>query len=79
MRLYFIKVSLQGISPMVWRRLRMPGKTSLAKLHQAIQIAYSWNDEYLHQFHIYGKDYGISNEITISSIFDQNLLPNVFS
>lgn len=59
---YFIKVALRGISPMIWRRLRIPGKTSLAKLHQAIQIAYSWDDEYLHQFHIYGKDYGISYE-----------------
>ena len=57
---YFVKMALRGLSPMIWRRLRVPGKTSLAKLHQAIQIVYSWDDEYLHQFHIYGKDYGIS-------------------
>ena len=60
LRTYFIRTALRGVSPMIWRRLRVPGKTSLAKLHQAIQIAYSWDDEYLHQFHIYGKDYGIS-------------------
>lgn len=45
---------------MIWRRFRIPGSTSLAELHHIIQIAYNWDDEYLHQFHIHGKDYGIS-------------------
>ena len=60
MKTYFIKIALRGVSPMVWRRLRIPGNTSLAKLHHIIQIVYDWDDEHLHQFHIYGKDYGIS-------------------
>ena len=59
-RAYFVKMALRGISPMIWRRFCIPGQTSLAQLHQVIQTAYSWDDEYLHQFHIYGKDYGIS-------------------
>lgn len=62
MRLYFIKVSLQGVSPMVWRRLRVPEVTSLARLHDCIQIVNGWDDDHLHQFHIYGKDYGICYE-----------------
>lgn len=45
---------------MVWRRLRIAGDTSLAGLHALIQIANGWVDDNLHQFHIYGKDYGIS-------------------
>lgn len=45
---------------MIWRRLRAPGNISLAQLHHIIQIVNHWDDEYLHQFHIYGKDYGIS-------------------
>lgn len=44
---------------MIWRRFQILGNTSLARLHNIIQIAYSWDDEYLHQFHIYGQDYGI--------------------
>ena len=60
MKMYFVKIALRGVSPMVWRRLRIPGNTSLAQLHNIIQIAYNWDDEYLHQFHIYGKDYGLS-------------------
>lgn len=61
MKTYGIKIALRGVSPMIWRRLRVPGNTSLAQLHRAIQIAYHWDDDYLHQFHIYGKDYGTHN------------------
>lgn len=59
MKTYFIKMVLWGISPMIWRRFQIPGNTSLADFHHIIQIAYGWDNEYLHQFHIYGKDYGI--------------------
>ncbi len=47
---------------MVWRRLRIAADTSLAALHYIIQIVQGWGDDHLHQFHIYGKDYGISYE-----------------
>jgi len=54
---------------MIWRRLRVPGNTSLAQLHHIIQIAYDWEDEYLHQFHIYGRDYGTYNSHGFSSAY----------
>ncbi len=57
---YSVKIALRGVSPMIWRRLRIPGSTSLAEFHQIIQIVFGWNDDHLHLFHIYGKDYGIS-------------------
>ncbi|MEM6486477.1 MAG: plasmid pRiA4b ORF-3 family protein [Pseudomonadota bacterium] len=60
MNIYSIKVALRGISPMIWRRLRLAGTTSLADLHRIIQIAMGWNDDHLHHFHIHGVDYGIS-------------------
>jgi len=60
MNIYFIKVALRGVSPMVWRRLRIPGNTSLAMLHDLIQLVYGWDDFNLHSFHIYSKDYGIN-------------------
>lgn len=62
MTIYSIKIALHGISPMIWRRLRLPGSTSLADLHHIIQIAMVWDNEYLHCFHIFGKDYGIAYE-----------------
>ncbi len=45
---------------MIWRRLRLSEYTTLADLHSIIQVTMGWDDEYLHQFHIEGKDYGIS-------------------
>ena len=61
MKTYVIKIALRGVSPMVWRRLRISGNTSLAQLHHIIQVTNHWDDDYLHQFHIYGKDYGINH------------------
>jgi len=69
MKAYIIKIALRGVSPMVWRRLQMSGNISLAGLHHIIQIANGWEDEYLHQFHIYGKDYGISYEGESCALF----------
>jgi hypothetical protein len=62
MKIYTIKIALKGISPMVWRRICVAGNTSLADLHYIVQTLFGWDNEYLHQFHIYGKDYGISYE-----------------
>lgn len=62
MKIYIIKLVFRGVSPMIWRRFQVSGNTSLAQLHQLIQIAYDWDDDYLHQFHIYGKDYGLYRE-----------------
>ena len=57
---YSIKIALRGVSPMIWRRLRVHGPTSLADLHYIIQIAMGWDDDYFHHLHIHGIDYGIS-------------------
>ncbi|MCG9429976.1 plasmid pRiA4b ORF-3 family protein [Escherichia coli] len=62
MKVYVIKIAVRGVSPMVWRRLRIAADTSLAALHFIIQIIQGWGDDHLHQFHIYGKDYGITYE-----------------
>lgn len=60
MKVYVIKIAVRGVSPMVWRRQRIAADTSLAALHFIIQIIQAWDDNHLHQFHIYGKDYCIT-------------------
>ena len=62
MKNYSIKIALRGVSPMVWRRLKITSDISLASLHTIIQIVNGWNDDYLHQFHFYGQDYSIPRE-----------------
>ena len=51
---------------MIWRRLRVPGTTSLAMLHKSIQIINGWDDDHLNQFRIFAKDYGVYHDGGIS-------------
>jgi hypothetical protein len=47
---YQLKVTLRDSKPPIWRRLQVSGKTSLAKLHDILQIAMGWTNSHLHQF-----------------------------
>lgn len=49
---------MRGISPLIWRRLLVRCDTTLAQLHDILQLIFAWSNEHLHAFHIYGKDYG---------------------
>jgi hypothetical protein len=51
-------VVVQGISPLIWRRLLVRSDISLATLHTTLQIVFAWSDTHLHSFHIHGKTYG---------------------
>jgi hypothetical protein len=57
--IYQLRIVLEGISPLIWRRLLVPGDYSIADLHFILQIAFDWDDWNLHRFFIHGKDYGI--------------------
>jgi len=56
--IYQIKLTLLGISPPIWRRLRVAGDTTLAKLHEVIQQAMGWTNSHLHAFWIGSEMYG---------------------
>ena len=53
---------LERISPMIWRRLRVSGESSLADLHSWLQIAFEWDDDHLHRFRIHGREFGLYRE-----------------
>jgi hypothetical protein len=55
---YQFRVVVQGISPLIWRRLLIRSDTSLATLHATLQIVFAWSDTHLHYFRIHGKEYG---------------------
>ena len=57
---YQIHVWIRHISPMIWRRLLLRADSTLANLHDAIQIAFVWSDFHLHRFRIHGRDHGVS-------------------
>ena len=57
---YQLRVVLRGVSPLIWRRLLVPGTATIADLHAVLQTAFSWADEHLHHFVIHGREYGIA-------------------
>jgi hypothetical protein len=54
-----LKVELLDVRPIVWRRLIVPERITLPKLHQAFQTAFGWTDSHLHEFIINGRRYGM--------------------
>ncbi len=67
---YQLRIWIRKISPQIWRRLLVRSDSTIAQLHDTLQIAFGWTDEHLHQFLIRGKPYGIGRVGGIS--FDDN-------
>lgn len=57
-QIYQIKVTLDDTHPPIWRRILVPGNTTLLKLHDILQIVMGWEDYHLHMFTIEGSIYG---------------------
>ncbi|MCH7744280.1 MAG: plasmid pRiA4b ORF-3 family protein [Proteobacteria bacterium] len=60
-KIYQIKIQLEGSKPPIWRRLLVRGDTSLAMLHEIIQCSMGWMDCHLHLFEKDGVAYGPSD------------------
>lgn len=58
---YEIRVTLKYLRPAIWRRLRVPSRMSLARLHSVQQEAMGWGNYHLYLFHLGGKDYGVTD------------------
>lgn len=57
-QIYQLRVTLEGVTPEVWRRLLVPGGFTLDRVHRVIQYAMGWQDCHLHSFDIRGVQYG---------------------
>jgi hypothetical protein len=55
-----LDVSLRGVRPAIWRRLRVAGSLTLRELHHVLQIAFGWDDKHLHEFHVGDTRYGMA-------------------
>ncbi|MDT6996498.1 plasmid pRiA4b ORF-3 family protein [Burkholderia cenocepacia] len=56
---FTLKVALQHIDPLIWRRIEVEGTESLRKLHHILQAAFGWEDAHLHDFLIDGMTYAM--------------------
>jgi len=56
---YQLKVTLDDIRPLIWRRIQVRGDITLFKLHGILQNVMGWQDYHLHMFTIEGKNYSV--------------------
>jgi hypothetical protein len=61
-QIYQLRITLRDVSPLVWRRVLVRSDTTIAQLHDVLQITMGWEDAHLHQFLIHGKSYGVYHE-----------------
>jgi hypothetical protein len=61
-----VKVWLDGVSPMTWRRVQVPGSITLRELHGVLQVAMGWEGPHLYRFLLRAGQYG-SSELGASS------------
>ena len=61
LKVFQLKVSLRGSSPLIWRRVQVFEDIPLVYLHRVVQIVMGWDDSHLHEFHIAGEEYGVPN------------------
>jgi hypothetical protein len=61
-QIYQLRAVIRGISPMIWRRLLVRDDSTVAQLHEVLQIAFGWDDEHLNRFEIQGREYAVYRE-----------------
>jgi hypothetical protein len=54
-----LRIVLDGVEPVVRRRVVVPGSVRLDKLHRMIQAAMGWDDSHLHSFRIGDQLFGM--------------------
>ena len=59
---YQVKITLERISPPVWRRVLVKSDTTLETLHRIIQTVMPWDGGHLHEFEINRLRYGPQDE-----------------
>ena len=56
-KIFDVEIELQDVQPAVVRRVQVPGETTLAGLHEVVQVAMGWTDSHLHEFEVDGARY----------------------
>jgi len=64
--IYRLRVVLNGVSPLVWRRFLVSSKTNLADLHEILQLAFGWSGFYLYEFRIHGRTFGDARSVCLA-------------
>lgn len=66
-----LKISLDHISPPIWRRVLVPDSMTLGELHDVIQLAMGWTNSHMHEFQVHGVSYGEPDLEYLDDMFDE--------
>ena len=62
-KIYTLRVELEGIEPLIWRRLQVPATITLPRLHSVLQVMMGWTDSHLHSFRIGDREYSNAEDL----------------
>lgn len=61
-RIYHLRIELEHIQPLIWRRIWVPETAKLKKLDRIIRESMGWTNSHLHEFAIADKRYGCHDQ-----------------
>jgi Plasmid pRiA4b ORF-3-like protein len=74
--IYQFKITLEDISPAIWRRILVPARYTFWDFHVAIQDSMGWLDYHLHAFELKAPGSGKRVEVGIpDEEFDRPVIP----
>ena len=62
MKMFTMKIDLEGIEPPIWRRIQIASSQNLWGLHNVIQVAMGWTGSHMHEFIIKKVRYGQTDD-----------------
>ncbi|MDG5798877.1 plasmid pRiA4b ORF-3 family protein [Marinilabiliaceae bacterium ANBcel2] len=66
-QIYKIKISIEGIEPLIWRETEVPADLFLHDFHKVIQTVMGWDNIHLHLFLKNSKTLGLADDETEQS------------
>jgi hypothetical protein len=68
--IYQLKITLQNVKPLVWRRFLVESDMKLPDLHKVIQTVMGWTNSHLHAFRLGSKTYSLPDEEGLLDFID---------
>lgn len=59
---HVLKITMEGLRPPIWRRIRIGSDATFEHLHHVIQTAFGWTNSHLHQFLTESRIIGIADD-----------------
>ena len=72
MKMLQLRIWLEHIEPVIWRRFLMPARATFGELNDIIQIVMGWTNSHLHEFYLDKEIIGMKDEDSPSVVQNEN-------